>query len=191
MASEIRKIAGLCLLVSALFLDSAAKTEAESYEEGSFLKGHQKVSKGVPIPKGLPGVWADIHEMRRKLDEVLEDGKLTSAHNILFGIRDHARVMPKKSSRLLSGAKLDILKEQIKKIVDLTGMLDEACEEGNARAVTPLVQELDGVLEEIGGLYPVEALIAEGTYVCPWESEVRSAIPGKCPKCGADFVVRK
>lgn len=177
-------------VVVAVFLLSFASHVCGRTEDGSrFLKGHQSVSKGVPIPKSLPGIWADINVMRRKFDVDMEDGNLSRIHWGVYAIGDHARAMIKKTMKILSPGKLEILKGKVKAIAELAKQLDGAADENDYARVKALLQILDKELDGIKNLYLRDALVTEGTYICPLHPEIISAEPGKCPKCGMDFVV--
>lgn len=190
MTQTKRIFMGVFMFLAGIQMGSSAQNDGSERLESWALKGHKKIAKGVPIPRTLPKLWANITVLRSKLSEAIGENNARDAHNLVYAIRDHVWAMSKKSSSLFSKSVLAELRERSNIIAGLAGDLDEAIERGSVKKAENIMGPIDAELKMIKGLYADDALTVEGTYTCPMQAEITSSEFGKCPKCGMDFVVK-
>lgn len=109
--------------------------------------------------KEVAAAWGRVEEARAELDEVVGENKLDEVHEAAFKVRDAVKELPGRSASLSADAR-QRLDSQVKQVERLAGMLDEAGDSNNAKAVHEHHQAMDEALEAIRGLYPAGVMPA-------------------------------
>ena len=97
--------------------------------------------------------WGRVEEARAELDRVVGENNLDEVHEAAFKVRDAVKELPGRSASLPADARQK-LDAQVRQVERLAGMLDEAGDSNNAKAVHEHHQAMDEALEAIRGLYP-------------------------------------
>lgn len=128
-----------------------ASEKGHSEESGQAKESEKK------IPDTLGGIWHEVNEGTEELDRIIEDKKLDEVHKTAFKIRDLVKIMPEKSNDLPED-KQKSLKESVKRVGEIAGLLDKYGDAGDEVNTKEQVNRLEKLLKYIESLYPEGAL---------------------------------
>ena len=163
-----RKVIVVSLLLAALAVafagcggggDNADGTTAANTPSPNTAKANANVAAPEGSFREAAATWERVEEARAELDRVVGENKLDEVHEAAFKVRDAVKELPGRSASLSADAR-QRLDSQVKQVERLAGMLDEAGDSNNAKAVHEHHQAMDEALEAIRGLYPAGVMPA-------------------------------
>jgi YHS domain-containing protein len=105
--------------------------------------------------------WSSILADRKALDETIQSGKLSEAHEIAFSIRDAVVTLPYKSAALAPDRQ-KALAAQVRIVAAIAENIDKYADAGNAPKTKAEYAKLVKALDAIEALYPANALPSSG-----------------------------
>ncbi|MBI5024981.1 MAG: hypothetical protein HZC18_08325 [Candidatus Omnitrophica bacterium] len=169
------------LSVAFIFVRFASAAEEHEHQEGK-----------EEIPTTISGIWAEVKEHEEELGKTIAGKKLDKVHEAAFEIRDMVNALPDKSMDLPAD-NLAKVKSNARYVADIAKRLDESGDAGDQAATEANFTRLQGFLKTIEAQYPGNLNLPysesgeQEAYYCPMHPEVKSAQPGKCPKCGMNL----
>ena len=150
-----RIVMGTLVLLVCLGLSGRLYASEKGHSEESGQAKEKESEK--KIPDTLGGIWHEVNEGKEELDKIIDDKKLDEVHKTAFKIRDLVNLMPEKS-RDLPEDKQKSLKESIKRVGEIAGLLDKYGDAGDEANTREQVRRLEKLLKYIESLYPEGAL---------------------------------
>lgn len=117
---------------------------------------HQEAGE-APVPKTLQGIWHEVMEGQKHLEDLIASGKLGDVHKEAFHIRDLVLALPKVSGDLPSDKKQK-LQESVERVGEIAKLLDVYGDSRDGPNTKMQADRLEKLLKYIETFYPKGAL---------------------------------
>jgi hypothetical protein len=120
---------------------------------------HTQAEDTTPIPSTLPAIWSEVETHRQELERVIVAGSLDQVHAHAVRISRLVAALAPLSGQYVS-TRQGPLTDAIHRVEQISDLMHDAADAGDAEGTRNQKQRLDSVLDYIHGLYPAGVLAA-------------------------------